>query len=259
MFVDQETMHICNYCGTLNAVKHRHHTNRCVDCGKLYDRYRKALRRGIASEIILCGYRMLARGITGAPGLQDTFYTKVSETVKSLKEEISVTVTHKTCKQCGRYLAIDEFRKYKPRGTGVYNTTQGHNTICKSCEAISSRASVALSKNDESTIQKLTEHYKLLQSRGLEPVTAPAKRLLGVATTKQVGTRKASLDYLLDITQGNSETELERHCRLVRCRGYASFEEADAAHRRLAGELNKLGPDVYEEINNLMDDWYLED
>ena len=259
MFVDQETMHICNYCGTLNAVKHKHHTNRCVDCGKLYDRYRKALRRGTKSEIILCGDRMLTRGTNGAPGLQDTFYNKISVTIKSLKEEVIMTATHKTCKQCGRYLAIEEFRKYKPRGNGVYNTTQGYNTICKNCEAISSRASVALSKNDGATIQQLTEHYKLLQSRGFEPVTAPAKRLLGVDTTKQAASRRATLRDLLDITQGNNETELERHCRLVRQRGYASFEEADAVHRRLAGELSRLGPDVYEEINNLMDDWYLED
>ena len=261
MFVDTQTMHICNYCGKLNAEQHKHHKNRCVDCGKLYDRYRKARRRSVASEMILCGERMLQRGQTGAPGLRDTFYKRISDDLtalqKTIKEANNMAETHKTCKQCGRYLPIDEFRKYVPRGRGIYKTTQGRHTICKTCESISARASTALSKGDEATISKLRDHYKILQDRGYEPATAPARRILGVDITPEKRQRN-TLDDMLSITQGVGESEIDKHCRLVRQRGYKSFEEADAAHRRLAAELQHAMPDVYEEINNLMDEWYIE-
>lgn len=168
-----------------------------------------------------------------------------------------VGITHKVCKQCGRDLPISEFRKYVPRGNGVYKTTQGHHTLCKNCEKISQRAAHALNKGDEETLEKLRAHYRLLQERGLEPATAPARKLLGVDNTGKPK-RRDSLDDLLSVTQGASESELDKHCRLVRQRGYESFEEADAAHRRLAVELQHAMPDVYEEINNLMDEWYME-
>lgn len=261
MFVDQQTMHICNYCGKLNAVQHKHHKNRCVDCGKLYDRYRKARRRGIQSEMVLCGERMLQRSLTGAPGLRGTFYKHIRNDLEairsSIKEANNVTETYKTCKQCGRYLPIDEFRKYVPRGKGIYKTSQGHHTICKTCEAISARASTALSKNDAETIEMLREHYKVLQSRGYEPVTAPAKRILGVDTVVERA-RRDTLADMLSMTQGVGESELDRHCRLVRQRGYESAEAADAAHRRLADELKTYNHDLYEEITELVDDWYME-
>lgn len=264
MYDMQEKMVACNYCGSLSVFRHQHYKNRCVDCGKLYDRYKKALRHGIQSEIALCGGQLLQRGKHASVELQKTFYRPIADTMKQLKEEQSMTITHKICKQCGRDLPISEFRKYTPRGTGVYKTTQGHHTLCKNCEAISVRAANALSNGDTAAIEMLRKHYALLQEHGFEPATAPARKLLGVDDIPRTRQRK-DLASMLSVSQeaitGDSftgESELGRHCRLVRQRGYANFDEADAAHRRLAAELPRLGPDVYEEINNLMDDWYME-
>lgn len=164
---------------------------------------------------------------------------------------------NKTCKQCGRELSVDNFRRYAPRGRGIYKTTQGYHTICKSCEAISVKAAAALSSNDTATIDKLTDHYKALQSRGLAPATKPAKQLLGVATERSKRTNKLD-DLLAEVTCGNT-AELYNHCELVRNRGYASATEADEAHKRLASQLKQLDEDLYAEITDLVDDWYMEE
>lgn len=265
MYDMQEKMISCNYCGSLSVFRHQHYKCRCVDCGKLYDRYKKAQRRGIQSELLLCGERLLQRGKHASTALQKSFYKPIADNVKQIKEEQSMTVTHKVCKQCGRDLPISEFRKYVPRGNGIYKTTQGHHTLCKNCEAISVRAANALSKDDKEAIEMLREHYRLLLEHGFGPATAPARRILGVDDAPKAKQRK-DLASMLNVSQeaitGSSftgESELDKHCRLVRQRGYASFDEADAAHRRLAAELQHTMPDVYEEINNLMDDWYMEE
>lgn len=256
----QRLLDVCSYCGAANAYRHKHRTGMCVECGKLYDRWQKAQRHGIQSELRLLKPMLLQRRdavlrIDKAAAEKSTnFYKRVEQT----EVQEMGNVTHKVCKQCGRDLPIGEFRKYVPRGNGIYKTTQGHHTLCKNCEKISQRAAHALNKGDEETIEKLRAHYKLLQQRGLEPVTAPARKLLGVDDTRK-SKRRDSLDDLLNATQGAAESELEKHCRLVRQRGYESFEAADAAHRRLATELQHTMPDVYEEINNLMDDWYMEE
>lgn len=260
----QSLLDICSYCGAENAYRHKHRTGMCVECGKLYERWRKAKRHGIQSELALLKPELLRRrdSIVAKDRLaaqrSANFYKQVEQTeVRDMKVTIT---THKVCKQCGRDLPIESFRKYTPRGSGVYKTTQGYNTICKDCESISRRASGALQRGDTAMIEKLTEHYRVLQERGLEPVTAPAKRLLGVDTGNGQSTRRASLDDLLGSVQGvvTGESEVEKHCRLVRQRGYTSFEEADVAHRRLADELRATNPALYAEITDLMDEWYME-
>lgn len=157
----------------------------------------------------------------------------------------------KTCKQCGRTLPVDKFRKYVPRGKGIYTTTQGHHTLCKDCEAISARAANAMKTGNQEVIDKLTAYYKSLQDRGLAPVTAAARRLLGM----DVANKSTDLDSLL--TSTTTSSALDDHCRKVRERLYSSVDEADRAHRRLADRLKEAG--LYEEITNLLDEWYLED
>lgn len=159
----------------------------------------------------------------------------------------------KTCKQCGRMLPVDSFRPYVPRGRGVYNTKQGRNTICKDCESISNRASGALKRGDQEAIDKLTRFYTVLAERGYPPVTAPAKKLLGLVDTK--APRRSSLDDTISMMLG--ENDLHEHCRKVQERLYASFDEADKVHRELTPRLKEAG--MYEEVNELMDAWYLEE
>lgn len=160
----------------------------------------------------------------------------------------------KQCKQCGRQLSVDNFRKYKPRGKGIYNTTQGYNTICKQCESISNRVVTALNKGDQSTLDKLREHYQLLIDKGLPPVTAAPRRLMGMPDEVRVRS-KDSLDELLTCVQ--AESDVDKHCRLVRSRGYVSVDEAQEVHRRLEAQLKESG--YYEELTELLDEWYFED
>ena len=158
----------------------------------------------------------------------------------------------KQCKQCGRMLSVDNFRKYKPRGRGIYNTTQGCHTICKQCESISNRVVTAMNKGDNELLDKLRKHYQDLSNRGLPPVTAAARRLLGIEGSKE--SKSADIDSLLASVQ---ESAVETHCRLVRARGYASVDEAQVKHRELTEQLQVAG--YYEEITELLDDWYFEE
>ena len=161
----------------------------------------------------------------------------------------------KPCKQCGRHLSVDNFRKYPARGRGVRATETGYYTICKQCESINTKADYALRKGAEEVIEKLRAHYQLLIDRGLPPVTAAAKRLMGCVDDEAKGSSRQSLDDLL--AEVSAETELERHCRLVRTRGYSSVEEAQQAHSRLTAELH--AHNYYAEITELLDDWYFDE
>lgn len=160
----------------------------------------------------------------------------------------------KQCKQCGRRLSVDNFRKYKPRGKGIYNTTQGYNTICKDCESISNRVVTALNKGNQEMLDKLSEHYQRLLDKGLPPVTAAPRRLLGLDKA-ECTKPDSSLDALLSSVQ--AESEVDKHCRLVRSRGYASIDEAQTVHRQLETQLKESGH--YEELTELLDDWYFEE
>ena len=161
----------------------------------------------------------------------------------------------KKCKQCGRKLPLDNFRKYSARGRGVYETKQGYYTICKDCESISNRARTAIANGNEKVTSRLTEHYKRLLDMGFPPVTAPAKQLLN--WTKANDDDNDKLEDLLNKVAPAIEYTIEDHCRLVRERGYASFSEADEVHKKLAKRLKEAG--LYEEINDLMDEWYMDE
>lgn len=155
----------------------------------------------------------------------------------------------KQCKQCGRTLEDDCFRKTKSRSKGIYkNTTQGSRNICKACESLDVRVHKALRDNDEKALVELRKHYSLLSEMGLPPVTAGARRLMGL--TSPDGVRQ---NEVLALTQ---QHELMEHAHKVRNRLYASVEEADEAHRALAERLKVAG--LYEEITILLDDWYFE-
>lgn len=161
----------------------------------------------------------------------------------------------KQCKQCGRVLNVDSFRKYKSRGKGIYNTTQGCYTICKQCESISNRVVTAINKGDQEVLDKLREHYRRLINKGLPPVTAAPRRLMGLTTDDNRKKCVDSLDDLLCDVQ--SESEVDKHCRLVRSRGYVSLDEAQQVHRQLEQQLKEC--DYYEELTELLDEWYFED
>ena len=118
---------------------------------------------------------------------------------------------------------------------------------------MSSRAAAAIKKGDQEAIDKFTWYYKTLQERGYGPVTAPAKKLLGIVDTKS--TRTNSLDDAMNNILGISE--LQVHLKKLRDRSYASFDEAEDTHKRLESQLRSTG--MYEEATDLIDEWFLED
>lgn len=153
----------------------------------------------------------------------------------------------KTCKQCGRNLEDTAFRPTKSRSKGIYNTKTGSSTICRECESLNNRAHLALKNGDEAAIATLRAHYEALVDMGLPPVTAAARRLMGLEPLEKVRKTNSLLQ----------ETSLRAHVLKIKNRTYSSFEEADAAHRRLEAQLRDAG--LYEEAANMLDEWYMED
>lgn len=161
----------------------------------------------------------------------------------------------KICKQCGRTLDDACFRKTKSRSKGIYkNLSQGTKTICKDCESLNIRAHTALKYNDTAAIEKLRAYYERLASLGHPPVTAAAKRLLGVEADS--GASRIKENALFESIM-QSDTEVLEHARKVRERLYSSVDEADEVHRKLVDKLKEA--DLYEEITNLLDDWYMDE
>lgn len=159
----------------------------------------------------------------------------------------------KTCKQCGRTLDDACFRKTKSRSKGIYkNVSQGTKTICRDCESINVRAHRALKENDQATIELLRKHYIKLYGAGHPPVSAAAKRLLGI-TVEQTSKRENDLMSRLQ----KYDNEAFEHAYKVRTRSYSSVDEADEVHRRLSDRLRYA--DLYEEITNLLDEWYMDE
>lgn len=159
----------------------------------------------------------------------------------------------KKCKQCGRMLEDDQFRPTKSRSNGIYKTTKlGSSSICRSCESLNVRAHKALKDCDEAAIEKLRTHYQKLQGIGLPPVTAAAKKLLGIVSPSGMPIDKAETNKAL-----NYDYELLAHAEAVRNRTYTSVDEADAVHKRLAERLKQAG--LYAEISDLLDDWFMDE
>ncbi len=163
----------------------------------------------------------------------------------------------KTCKQCGRTLDDACFRKTKSRSKGIYkNLSQGTKTICKDCESINIRAHNALKSGDEVAVAKFRNYYERLALLGHPPVTAAAKRILGIDVEEGPANGRIRENSLFETIVGQS-AELLEHARKVRERSYASVDEADQVHRRLEQQLRDA--DLYEEITNLLDDWYMDE
>lgn len=162
----------------------------------------------------------------------------------------------KVCKQCGRELPEDSFRKYAARGRGVYKTEQGRYTICKECEAISRRADYAMKKGDAVAIEKLREHYGMLMSKGHEPATAAAKRLMGmdVGTGPKGRNTAETLDSLLASVQDNG---MDIFVAKLEKRQFADADEAYEAHKAYINSLRGAG--LLERVTELIEAWYDEE
>lgn len=156
------------------------------------------------------------------------------------------------CKQCHRLLDDSCFRQTKSRSTGKYKSSTGLKCLCRSCESYNVRAHKLVKAMEagepvnEAKLEELRTHYKQLVDAGYPIVSAAAQRLL-------VGVIKTSDKNAMDVPV----SALYEHIGKVKARSYSSFEEADEVHRRLTPDLQAAG--LYEEVNNLMDDWYMDE
>ena len=161
----------------------------------------------------------------------------------------------KVCKQCGRRLDESCFRPNKSRSKGIYNIDVARaiksKTICRSCESLNIRAHRALRLGDEAAIEKLRAHYERLMKAGLPPVTAAAKKLLGIVSPTG-GRETVETNVLLRM-----DDDVLAHAEAVRNRTYASVDEADEVHKELAERLKQAG--LYAEISDLLDDWFMDE
>ena len=102
----------------------------------------------------------------------------------------------KVCRQCGTIKPIEQFRQY-------YGGRQGTYTICRSCEAINSRAKYLRRKGekqseaDKAELAKIEELYYLQRACGLKP---PASRV--------IASRADELDVLISKYESTTPAEL---------------------------------------------------
>lgn len=195
----------CRLCGCTNPERHNKYTTMCVDCGKLYARY---LKHG-TKDSVTAGKQLLSRCSGNAAPDTITLITKIQ---KQLQEVEVMKDTSKVCKQCGRMLPIDEYRKYAARGKGIYDTSTGYHTVCRECENFNQTVNNAYRKPSEERtpkqvdlLQKAEELYKVLHSRGLEPKGRFAADVLGI--NKSVDTQSSTDRYLEMVLAGTDECD----------------------------------------------------
>lgn len=159
----------------------------------------------------------------------------------------------KKCKQCGRTLDESCFRPTKSRARGAAAATTGFSTLCRSCESLNSSAHQLMKRIDadlpfsRETHKRLVYHYTQMTAAGHPPLTAAARRLMGLEPIGRANEKNPLV----------TDADLLAHIAKIRHREYSSFDEADAAHRRLAERLRESG--LYEDATTLLDEWWFEE
>lgn len=103
---------------------------------------------------------------------------------------------------------------------------------------------------DKAAEAQLIAYYTRMAETGREPITAAARRLMGLDGLDNKNDAQSLIDSTLRVD------ELSVHYDKVKFRAYTTFDEADEVHRRLTPRLREAG--LYEDVNNMMDDWYMD-
>lgn len=99
---------------------------------------------------------------------------------------------------------------------------------------------------------KVVDYFKMLRGAGIPILHSAAVKLLD--KDDQLRGRRT--------TDGNCEShtyrmhDLYQHLDKLRTRSYSSFDEADRIHRTMIKDLEEAG--MYEDANNLIDEWFEE-
>lgn len=167
----------------------------------------------------------------------------------------------KTCKQCKRTLALDNFRVVKSRSTGKRASTPGVRSVCKYCENMNTQAHNLLRDIeagrhiDEEKLVRVREYYLMLVNAGYTLVHSAPKRLLGISTAASLHRHHKPPQHPGGVVV--TRDMLYSHIQKLRDRAYDSFDAAEAAHKCFNKALREAG--LYEEANNLIDEWFEED
>lgn len=170
----------CRICSRNNAQAHSKYTTMCTECGRLYARYMKTGTK----DSLTAGKKLLSRCAAKIPMETQDLMHRIR---KQLQEVNKMEVTKKKCKQCGRTLSIEAYRRYTPRGRGIYDTTTGYHTVCKECENFNQTVNSAYSRPEsertpyqQELLVKAKTVYEKLHSSGLEPKGRYAKDILNI-------------------------------------------------------------------------------
>lgn len=182
----------CRVCHKFDREAHRKHPTMCSSCGALYERFMKTGTK----DSDTAARKLLA---VIKPDQTDELYNKL---IRRTTMSGSNSRGRKACKQCGRMLEMDNFRKYVPRGTGKYTTTVGRHTICMECERFNQTINNTYKRDtrspeQEQLLEQAKALYKTLADRGLEPKGRYAADVLGISQTKVVDTTASYINMLM--------------------------------------------------------------
>lgn len=228
----------CRICKAAYVDGHRKYTTMCTECGKLYARYVKKSSKD---------------SLTAGKKLVDRCKAPISEETRAMIEQIkkqevnAIMCKQKVCRQCGRDLPVDAYRKYVSRGKGIYDTSTGYHTVCKECENFNQQVNNAYRKPVEARTQaqinllcKAKTLYEALQRRGLEPKGRYAADVLGLTIGRDaVSSTDSYLASLL--AEPVQEVPTQEQADEYLCRG----------NELLSMELTEE-PDVYQDM---VDSW----
>lgn len=155
-----------------------------------------------------------------------------------------------TCKQCGLELPVEEFKQYTSRSEGIRRTTVGRYTICKHCEKLSAYAA-KLQKRYASGVATETElqerealrnYYQGLVDKGLPLVTAPVRRLMGVADEpRKRGAKSKVLEMIAEAGR-----RMETAARQVAAEELLMRQAEDKIDREVQAALESTAKEIVE-------------
>lgn len=254
-----ELLEECPYCGKSQADRYPHRRHMCVDCGRMYERFRTAMRAKNSKSLdaIMQHYNAKVAQRKRIPKeVQDELDRRF------LNKDKGVRTVMKECVQCKRTLEEDSFIQYKSKSTGKYETTTGRHTVCKECESLNSRA-YQLHKTgcvDDKNYQDMLTFYRVVLKRGGKVPTI-GRRMMGLDTmVKEQSTMPSLLAEFIGGDEAATKEDvsllvLAEHLKKLKRQSYPSLVDAQERQQELAEALKVAG--LYDESDKALEDWEL--
>lgn len=167
------------------------------------------------------------------------------------------------CKQCLRLLPKQNFRVVKSRSTGARKSRgDSLRSVCKQCENMNVQAHQLLKLPLADAVRtdkwrSVVQYFRILRDGGVPITLGAAAQVLAIVDGLEGRVSTKHAEPAAVTTPTYDTNELYQHIYKLRTRSYSSFDEADTVHKSLVGALTDAG--LYEEANNLIDEWFEED